>query len=99
MISVLDSLVNIITPEMPAQIARWGGSMAGWQQNVQDVRDFINARCTAMNQGLVDCYNVTGPFPLQVNVNPVGAGDVKVNSITPASYVYSGNYFGIREVF
>ncbi|PCI97446.1 MAG: hypothetical protein COB15_07730 [Flavobacteriales bacterium] len=98
MIAVLDSLINIITPEMPGQIARWGGTMAEWTQNVQDMRDFINTRCTALNQGLVNCYNVTGPFPLQVNVNPVGAGDVKVNSITPASYVYSGNYFGNIDI-
>jgi len=94
MIAVLDSLVNIITPEMAGQITRWGGTMVQWQQNVQDMRDFINARCLAINQGLIDCYPIVGPFPLQVNVNPVGAGEVQVNSITPGSYSYSGTYYG-----
>lgn len=94
MIAVLDSLVNIITPEMPGQIARWGGTMAEWLQNVQDMRNFINARCAGVSSGLGPCYGVTGPYPLQVNINPVGAGDVQVNSITPASYSYSGSYFG-----
>ncbi len=98
MIAVLDSLINIITPEMPGQIAKWGGSMAGWQQNVQDVRDYINDRCAAMNQGLIDCYSVTGPFPMAYNVFPAGAGDVKVNSITPANYSYSGDYFGNIDI-
>lgn len=94
MIAVLDSLVNIITPEMPGQINRWGGTMTQWQQNVQDMRNFINARCAAMNQGLIDCYPVTGPHTLAFDVNPVGAGDIQINSITPANYSYSGTYFG-----
>ncbi len=98
MIAVLDSLINIITPEMPGQITRWGGTMAEWQQNVQDLRTFINNRCTNMNQGLVNCYNVTGPFPLKVNVSPAGSGDAKINSTTPANYVYSGNYFGNIDI-
>ncbi|MGB0881584.1 MAG: CotH kinase family protein [Vicingaceae bacterium] len=94
MIAVLDSLVNIIAPEMPGQIARWGGTMAQWQQNVQDLRNFINARCAGVSSGLGPCYNLTGPYPLQVNVVPAGAGDVQVNSITPTNYSYSGSYFG-----
>jgi len=94
LIAVLDSLVNIITPEMPGQIARWGGTMTQWEQNVQDMRDFINARCAGIAAGLGPCYTLTGPYPMQVNVNPVGAGDVQVNSITPTSYSYSGDYFG-----
>ncbi|PJB16604.1 MAG: hypothetical protein CO118_00200 [Flavobacteriales bacterium CG_4_9_14_3_um_filter_32_8] len=98
MIAVLDSLVNIITPEMPSQISRWGGNMAQWLQNVQDLRDFINTRCVAMNTGLVNCYSVTGPFPLKVNVTPAGAGDAQINSIIPPSYVYSGNYFGNIDI-
>ncbi|MBL4593192.1 MAG: CotH kinase family protein, partial [Flavobacteriales bacterium] len=98
MIAVLDSLINIITPEMPGQINRWGGTMAEWTQNVNDMRAFINARCAAMNVGLVGCYNVTGPYPIQVNVTPVGSGDAKINSVTPTNYVYSGNYFGNIDI-
>ena len=98
MIAVLDSLINIITPEMPGQIAKWGGSMAQWQQNVQDMRDFINDRCAAMSSGLTGCYNLTGPYPLKVNVDPPNSGDAQINSIVPPSYVYSGNYFGNIDI-
>ncbi|MGB0887183.1 MAG: CotH kinase family protein [Vicingaceae bacterium] len=94
MINVLDSLINIITPEMPGQVAKWGGTMAGWQQNVQDVRDFINTRCVALNQGLEDCYGVVGPYPMVYNTFPSGAGDIQINSISPNTYPFTGNYFG-----
>ena len=70
MISLLDSMINIITPEMPGQIAKWGGTMAGWNSNVQDLRDFINLRCAALEQGLIDCYSLTGPYAVTFDVSP-----------------------------
>lgn len=98
MLHVLDSLILMITPEMPDQISRWGGSMAQWQQNVNDMRTFINDRCAALNSGLMGCYNLTGPYDLKVNVNPPLTGEVDVNSITPTNYVYSGTYFGNIDI-
>ena len=65
MIQHLDSLINIIQPEMQQQINRWpGGTLAGWQSNVQDLKDFINARCAALSTGLIWCYNLTGPYDI-----------------------------------
>ncbi len=92
--NLLDSMVNQIAPEMTAHCTRWGGSVAGWQANVQDMRDFINLRCTALNQGLIDCYQVTGPNPVVVTVSPVNSGEVKVNSIWAPSYPWNATYFG-----
>ncbi len=91
---LLDSMLNEITPEMPAQIARWGGSMAGWNNNVQDLRDFIDARCLALEQGLIDCYDLTGPYDVTFDVSPVGAGEIKVNSVWAPFYPWSTQYFG-----
>ena len=55
MINYLDSLINIIDPEMPGQITRWGGgTYVDWQQNVQDLRDFINQRCSTINASFVN---------------------------------------------
>ncbi|MEX1002283.1 MAG: CotH kinase family protein [Crocinitomicaceae bacterium] len=92
--NLLDSMVAVIEPEMPAQIARWGGSMGGWEDNVQELRDFINQRCIEMTQGMIDCYNLSGPYDLTVNVEPVGAGEVKVNSIWLPFYPWTGQYYG-----
>ena len=33
--AVLDSMVAVIEPEMPRQLDRWGGSMAGWENELQ----------------------------------------------------------------
>ena len=47
-----------------------------------------------MDDGLVDCYDLTGPYPIKFNVTPVGSGEIEINSTTPSTYVFIGDYFG-----
>lgn len=95
---LLDSMINEIDPEMPGQIAKWGGiSYGGWQGNVNALEAFINQRCAAIQQGMIDCYDLSGPYQLIVDVSPAGAGEVQVNSIWPASYAWTGEYYGGME--
>ncbi|MAQ31209.1 MAG: hypothetical protein CMD26_00525 [Flavobacteriales bacterium] len=79
MIGHLDSLINIIEPEMPAQIERWGGSFSQWEDNVQELRDFILERCSdEFVEGMEDCYDVEA---MNVTVIIEGDGEVELNSI------------------
>lgn len=57
-IPFLDSMVANIAPEMPAQIARWGGNLSEWQNNVQLLKNQITGRCSVITQGILDCYGV-----------------------------------------
>ncbi len=91
---LLDSMINEIQPEMADQIATWGGTYAGWLANVQSLKDFIDLRCTALETGLINCYNLTGPFDVTFDVSPPGAGEIKVNSIWVNSFPWSSSYFG-----
>ena len=94
MLALLDSLVANIAPEMTAHIARWGGSMAEWEANVETMRTFISTRCVTITEGLVDCYEVVGPFDVTFNVDPPLSGQIQINSITPDTYPFSGQYYG-----
>ncbi len=95
MIALLDSMVNTIAPEMQQHCTKWGGTVSQWNQNVNTLRNFINTRCQVLEPSIVDCYEVTGPFQLTVNVSPAGSpNQVQVNTVTPATYPYVGNYFG-----
>ena len=98
MIHLLDSLTDLIAPEMQGQVDKWGGTVAGWQGNVQTLRDFITARCVAMEQGLVDCYQLTGPYDITFDVDPPGAGEIKVNSIWLDQYPFTGTYYGNIDI-
>ncbi len=98
MIQHLDSLIDLIEPEMPRQINTWGGSYADWQNNVTDLRNFILDRCSTINAGIVDCYDVTGPFTVTILIDGVGEvqlSDININNINSG---WSGEYFGDIDI-
>jgi gliding motility-associated-like protein len=90
-----DSIVAHITPEMPQQIARWGGTMAEWQSHLTFMRNQIIGRCEYIEEnGIVDCYEVDGPHNLAFNVEPAGSGTIRFNELQIPNYPWSGSYFG-----
>lgn len=94
----LDSIVNVLTPEMPGQIARWGGTLTEWNDNLDFLRDEINGRCSVITQGAIDCYEVTGPYDVVVMVDPPLSGDVVFMGNNLTSYPWSGTYFGTTVI-
>ncbi len=93
-VAVLDSMVNNIAPEMPKQIERWGGSIDEWQDNVQDIRDFLQTRSDALVSGLMSCYDLTGPYPTEINVIPATGGKVKLNNEELSEFPFEATLFG-----
>jgi len=91
---LLDSMLMEISPEMPNHVAKWGGSVAGWNANVQALKDFIDLRCQALEQGLMDCYGLTGPYDVVFDVSPVNSGTIEVNSIFAPTYPWATQYYG-----
>lgn len=85
---------TILAPEMPRQIAKWGGTMTEWNKNMDTLESKINQRCSYIESKIVSCYNVNGPYNITVDVDPPGAGNVKLNSIWLNNFVWTGNYFG-----
>ena len=70
--------------------------MAGWQNNAQDLRNFILARCpeeTSTNdivEGLEDCYDVTQQ---DLTVQITGPGSVILEESVITTSPYTGTYF------
>lgn len=94
MLSTLDSLVNIIKPEMPRHIGRWSGTMTEWNRNIKRLRDFVSKRCNKIGLGLQDCYNLSGPYEVTVMSNPPNAGMAQWNTLSQASLPWNGSYYG-----
>ena len=93
MINHLDSLVDIIAPEMPGQVARWGGTVSEWEDNVQELRDFILERCSdEFVEGMEECYDVEA---MDITIIIEGEGEVEINSVelTPPNTPWTGIYY------
>jgi gliding motility-associated-like protein len=98
MIAALDSMLAVFGPEMPGQIARWGGNINTYNGHVQQLKNFILQRCVEIQDGMVDCYDVEGPYPTVFTVDPIGAGTLQVNSLFPTNYPYTGTYYGNIDI-
>jgi gliding motility-associated-like protein len=92
--ALLDSIEAIIEPEMPKHLARWSGDLSTWEANMAYLRTQINGRCTVIAGGMVDCYELKGPYNLTLGVSPALTGKIKLNTIIAPTYPYSGTYFG-----
>jgi gliding motility-associated-like protein len=94
MVSLLDSMVNVIQPEMQQHINKWGGSYNTWWANYQTLRTFIQDRCNLVVQQFTDCWPVTGPWPFVVDISPANSGNIDLNSINLSNFIWSGQYPG-----
>ena len=95
MMETLDRMLAVIEPEMPGQIARWGGTMTEWQDNVQDLKDFIEQRCMLLDDGMIECYEeLSGPYNLTLMTEPEGIGEIDLNTLDIENFPWSGDYFG-----
>ena len=94
-IALLDSMIDVIAPEMPRHIERWGGNINTWLNNVQNIRTFITNRNEfLMSTGLQDCYQLTGPFPTEFAVVPEDGGSIRMNSEWLPDYPFAAELFG-----
>ncbi|MFH1119221.1 MAG: CotH kinase family protein [Bacteroidota bacterium] len=94
LLPLVDSLAGVIAPEMDRHTGRWGGSTSQWQGNVQRIRDFLNRRFNYVREAIMECYTLTGPYSIQVEVTPHGKGQIQLNSLGLEDFPWTGTYYG-----
>lgn len=109
-ITLIDSLANMLDDEMYYNYERWSepvwwtpeylhwGSFNQWYGYVDIHREFAQNRSPHMKSHIITKFNLQGNIKVHFDVQPNGAGIVKVNSIIPDEYPWSGNYFAGNPV-
>jgi len=88
----LDSIQNIIEPEIQNEIIRWTSiSYNSWLARVEGLRIFLNERPTYLRNQILSYFSIAGTKPITLNVE--GKGMIQVNSIKPMNYPWQGIYF------
>jgi parallel beta-helix repeat protein len=84
---IMDSIAEMITPEMPAHTVKWGGqggikSVSAWQTTLQTVKDFINERGGYVMQHMQAApISMPEPAKLTVTLSTAGAGEIFINDV------------------
>lgn len=95
-IPLLNTMVSEKSPEMPRQFSRWRGNLNTWQNNVEDIRDFLNDRCDAIDSKLASCLNLGAKYQVTLNTQPANldCAGIRVNTVSVPYLPMTGDYYG-----
>jgi hypothetical protein len=85
--------------EMPKQFARWvdpnnvSGLMNEYAARQQEFEDDLVCRSEELRSNLRQQYNLGQFRTVTLNVEPPGAGTIKISTVTPQNYPWQGTYF------
>lgn len=79
--------------EMTRHFNRWGSSLSEWQSNIQVMRTFASLRPGYMRQFILNKFYLSGTSQITLHVSDLTGGKIKINSLIPASYPWTGIYF------
>jgi hypothetical protein len=83
-----------LLPALPDHISRWNHiNITNWYNEGTIMNIFALNRPYYMRNHFRNKFNLGADSDLQVNVEPADGGLVRVHSITPESYPWSGTYF------
>jgi hypothetical protein len=93
-LNILDSLKCRISLEMNRHINRWGmpASYAAWEDNFQIMYAFAYQRVPTMIQQIMEEFNISGTFNLEVLNNNANAGKIEINTVEVPD-AFNGMYF------
>ncbi len=87
------TLKQNIEEEMHDNLGRWGGNYNNWENEIQVMINFGLYRVNYVRNHIRNQFNLNGTFALDLGVNPPCSGKIKVNTIIPERYPWTGIYF------
>jgi hypothetical protein len=91
--ATVDSIKQLYLPEINSHINRWGLNYTYWQTNYTNIRNFASYRPGYAREHLKSVLGLKETFVIQVVIDDPGTGKVRVNSVIPDNYPFSGTYF------
>lgn len=92
----------MLEPDFDRQINRWGLSLSSWNSAIDYLNYYVsnrqencrkNLNTYVLNRYFSDSSIVDSLYTIYVDVQPVGSGKIKINTIKPDTYPWDGIYF------
>ncbi|MBN2521833.1 MAG: CotH kinase family protein [Bacteroidales bacterium] len=92
-IAQLDSLKDLFGSEIVYHFNRWWGSYNNWSSKIEDKKTFALRRPDYSRAHMQSVFNLGNELQITIDVSDSDAGKVRLNSIYPKDYPFSGIYF------
>jgi hypothetical protein len=89
----VDSIQNLLTPEIENHLTRWGFSFDNWLYEVDRIETYISNRKDRMFSYMRTFFGFNDDKLITLAVSDQHAGRIEINSIIPNQYPFAGNYF------
>ena len=92
---------QLLAPDFDKQIARWGLSNSTWESAISYLEYYVSERPyyarKNLNEKVLNLYSdslfADSIQTIYLDVQPFGAGKIKINTIHPEAYPWNGKYF------
>jgi hypothetical protein len=89
----VDSIKKLYISEMVHHKVRWGGSYDSWSYEVERLKTWGQARPSYMRNHIRSTFNLSAQYNITLTVSNKLHGTIKLNSIHPVKYPFTGIYF------
>lgn len=98
----VDEYQALYEPEIQNHINKWGSSSyqgarldskQKWYTNLAVLKTYAAQRPTFMRQHIIQYWQLGGQAAVTLNVSDPAGGKVRISTVTPDSYPWSGTYF------
>lgn len=94
---IVNSMYDQLLPELPRHFQTWTGDIAGGMANYSNIHNQILTQLSNRNNSvrnqIVSEYGLAETVDVTLNVQPAGAGYIKISTIVPSSLPWTGVYF------
>lgn len=91
--AVTDSLKSLLSEEIKDHLTRWSRSYNNWIKSIDNIKNFALNRPAAVRSHLITRLGLGVPTDIKVEIATPGTGRVKINSIIPYRFPFTGTYF------
>ncbi|MBK7853433.1 MAG: CotH kinase family protein [Bacteroidetes bacterium] len=93
MTAVEHQFEDSMSHDMQDHLALWGGTMNDWQNNIDDMMNFVSRRPAIARDQIESEFNMNNQVNITLNVSPAGAGRIQISTIIPETLPWTGVYF------
>lgn len=94
---IVDSMYNQLLPELPRHFQTWTGDVAGGMATYAAIRNQMlndfSGRSNVVRNQIVNEFSLVKEVNVTLNVQPEGAGYIKISTIVPNELPWTGVYF------
>jgi len=97
--AIANRIYSETRPELPRQFQRWGdssnvfGQMATFDDAHQTMLNELSNRSAEVSNHILTNFNLPKQVTITLDVVPQGAGKIKISTVKPSVYPWTGKYF------